>query len=160
MHTPIMLKDFVEQYHENRMTVAKCKNPSSKFRKFINSFLIGTLMFIAVILTIFLVLVIIYILTGQSKLRALITTMTLQRVRAMDALHTDKPVQNCNSGLLKVLMTLNLVIVVSLLLRKIKKSIFLGTAIFKHGENKTLLGRHQIIHLTKFKPISREYTLI
>ena len=49
--------------------------------------------------------------------------MALQRIRAMEALNTDKPVQNCNSGLLKILMILNLVIVVSLLLRKIKKSI-------------------------------------
>ena len=50
--------------------------------------------------------------------------MALQRVRAMEALNTDRQVQNCNSGLLKVLMILNLVIVVSSLLRKIKKSIF------------------------------------
>ena len=50
--------------------------------------------------------------------------MTLQTVRAMEALITDRQVQSCNSGLLKVLMVLNLVIVVSILLRKIKKSIF------------------------------------
>ena len=50
--------------------------------------------------------------------------MALQRVRAVEALNTDRQVQNCNSGLLKVLMILNLVIVVSLLLRKIKKSVF------------------------------------
>ena len=81
------------------------------------------LIFIAAILTIFLVLVIIYILTSQSKLKALITTMALQRIRAVEALNTDKPVWNCNSGLLKILMILNLVTVVSLLLRKIKKSI-------------------------------------
>ena len=124
MHTPIMLKDFMEQYQENKMTSIKQDNPISKFRKFINSFLVGTLIFIAAVLTVFLVLVIIYILTGQSKLKALITTMALQRVRAVEALNTDRQVQNCNSGLLKVLMILNLVIVVSLLLRKIKKSIF------------------------------------
>ena len=41
----------------------------------------------------------------------------------MEALNTDKPVQNYNSGLLKILMILNLVIVVLLLLRKLKKSI-------------------------------------
>ena len=41
----------------------------------------------------------------------------------MEVLNTEKPVQNCNSGLLKILMILNLVIVVLLLLRKIKKSI-------------------------------------
>ena len=50
--------------------------------------------------------------------------MALQRIRAVEALNTDRPIQNCNSGLLKILMVLNLVIVVSLLLRKIKKSIF------------------------------------
>ena len=41
----------------------------------------------------------------------------------MVALNMDRQVQNCNSGLLKVLMILNLVIVVLLLLRKIKKNI-------------------------------------
>ena len=105
------------------MMITKEENPKSKFQKFINSFLIDTLIFIAAILTTILALVIIYVLTGQSRLKALISTITLQRIRAMDALSTDKPVQNCTSGLLKILMILNLVIVVSLLLRKIKKSI-------------------------------------
>ena len=81
------------------------------------------LIFIAAMLTIFLAFVIIYVLTGQSKIKALMTTKALQRVRAVEALNTDRQVQNCNSGLLKILMVLNLVIVVSLLLRKIKKSI-------------------------------------
>ena len=89
-----------------------------------NSFLVDTLIFIAAILTVFLVLVIIYVLTRQSKLKALITTMALQRGRAVEALNADRQVQNCNSGMLKVLMILNLVIVVLLLLRKIEKSIF------------------------------------
>ena len=124
MHMPIMLKDFMEQYQENRMTVTNQENQKSKFRTFINSFLVNTLIFIAAILTVFLAFVIIYVLMGQSKLKALMTTMALQRVRAMEALNTDRQVQNCNSGLLKVLMILNLVIVASLLLRKIKKSIF------------------------------------
>ena len=82
------------------------------------------LIFIAAILTVFLAFVIIYVLTGQSKLKALMTTMALQRVRTVEALNTDRQVQSCNSGLLKILMVLNLVIVASLLLRKIKKSIF------------------------------------
>ena len=106
------------------MTTIRQDNPTSKFRKFINSFLVNMVIFIAAILTVFLVLVIIDVLTGQSKLKALITTIALQRGRAVEALNTDRQIQNCNSGLLKVLMILNLVIVVSLLLRKIKKSIF------------------------------------
>ena len=106
------------------MTIIKQENSTSKFRKFIKSFLVNMLIFIAAILTVFLVLVIIYVLMGQSKLKALTTTMALQRVRAMEGLNTDRQVQNCNFGLLKVLLILNLVIVVSLLLRKVKKSIF------------------------------------
>ena len=128
MYAPVMLKDFVEQYRENKMTIIKQGNPTSKFRKFINSSLVDMLIFIAAILTVFLVLVIIYVLTGQSKLKALITTTALQRVRAMEALNTARQVQNCNSGLLKVLMILNLVIVVSLLLKKSKR-------VYSFGDN-------------------------
>ena len=124
MHSPIMLKDFMGQYQENRITVTKQGSPKLKFRMFINSFLVDMLIFIAAILTVFLDFVIIYVLTGQSKLKALMTTMALQRVRAVEALNTYKQVQHCNSGLLKVLMILYLVIVALLLLRKIKKSIF------------------------------------
>ena len=70
MHTPIMLKDFMEQYQESRITVTKQENPKSKFRKFINSFFVDTLIFIAATLTVFLAFVIIYVLMGQSKLKA------------------------------------------------------------------------------------------
>ena len=119
-----MLKDFMEQYQETRITVTKWESPTSKFRTFINSFLIDMLVFIATILTVFLIFVIIYIVTRQSKIKALVTTMALQRVRIVEALNTIRQTQNCNSELLKVLMILNLVIVVSLLLRKIKKSVF------------------------------------
>ena len=58
VHAPIMLKDFMEHYQENKMMIIRQDNPKSKFRKFINSFLVDMLIFIAVILTVFLVLVI------------------------------------------------------------------------------------------------------
>ena len=66
------------------------RKPKTKFQKFINSFLVATLIFIAAILTIILALVIIYVLTGQSKLKALFTTIALQRIKAVEALNTDK----------------------------------------------------------------------
>ena len=53
------------------------------------------LVFIAAILTVFIIFVIIYIITGWSRLKMLVTTMTLQRVRAIDALHTNKQNQSC-----------------------------------------------------------------
>ena len=77
MHAPIMLKDFIEQYQKNRIMTTKQENPTSKFRMFINSFLVDMLIFIEAILTVFLVFVILYIITGQSKLKTLITTMAL-----------------------------------------------------------------------------------
>ena len=58
--------------------------------------------------------------------------MALKRVRAVEALHTNKQSQSCNSELLKILMILNLVIVVSLLLRKIKKSVFFQGQLFSN----------------------------
>ena len=119
VHAPVMLRDFIEQYQESRITATKWESPT-----FINSFLIDLLVFIAAILTVFIILIIIYIVTGQSKLKVSVTTMALQRVRAVEALNTNRQTKNCNSELLKVLMVLNLVIVVSLLLRKIKKSVF------------------------------------
>ena len=82
------------------------------------------LVFIVAILTVFIIFVIIYIITGQSKLKALVASMVLPRVAAEEALNTNRQTQNCNSELLKILIILNLVIVVSLLLRKIKKSVF------------------------------------
>ena len=88
----MMLKDFIEQYQENRITDTKWEDPTSRFRKFINSFLPDMLIFIAAILTVFLVFVILYIITGQSKLKMLVTTMALQRVRAVEAL-TNKQSQ-------------------------------------------------------------------
>ena len=63
---------------------------TSKFQSFINSFLIDMLVFIGAILTVFIIFVTTYIITGQSKLKALVTTMILQRVRAIDALSTNK----------------------------------------------------------------------
>ena len=43
MQEPIMLKDFIEQYQENRITATKWEDPTSQFRKFTNSFLVDML---------------------------------------------------------------------------------------------------------------------
>ena len=90
MHAPVSLRDFIEQYQENRITDTKWESPTSKFRSFISSFLIDMLVFIAAILTVSIIFVIIYIVTGQSKLKVLVATMALQRVRAVEALNTNK----------------------------------------------------------------------
>ena len=118
------------------------------------------LVFIAAILTVFIIFVIIYIITGQSKLKELVATMALQRVRAVEALNTNRQIQNCNSELLKNLMILNLVIVVSLMLRKIKKSVLLETTLFQHGKDKIISGRHKILCFISSKQNSSEHPFV
>ena len=67
MQAPIMLRDFIDQYQENRITATKWESPTSKFRSFINSFLIDMLIFIAAILTVFIIFVIIYIIRDSPN---------------------------------------------------------------------------------------------
>ena len=74
MHAPVMIRDFIDQYQESRITATKQEGPTSKFRSFINRFLIDMLVIIAAILTVFIIFVIIYIITGQSKLKVLVAT--------------------------------------------------------------------------------------
>ena len=162
LHAPVMLRDFIDQYQENSITATKWdKSPTSKFQSFINSFLIDMLVFIVAILTVFIIFVIIYIITGQSKLKALVTNMALQRVRAIDALNTNKQNQSCNSELLEILMILNLVIVVLLLLRKIKKSIFFQEQLFSNMVKiKLFLADHKVPCFIRSKQNSCKYPFI
>ena len=167
LHAPVMLRDFIDQYQENRMTATKWESPTSKFRPFINSFLIDMLAFIAAILTVFIIFVIIYIITGQSKLKALVATMALQRVRAVDALNTNRQTQNCNSELLKILMILNLVITVLLLLRTIRKSVFFQGQLFSNmvklflvdTKSYVSLDLNKIARITHFFKLTGELSL-
>ena len=68
------------------MTVTKQEREKSSFSKFINSFLVDMLIIIAEILTIYFALVIIYVLTGQSKLKALITTRPYKELEPLKPL--------------------------------------------------------------------------
>ena len=74
MHVPVMLRDFIDQYQENRITATKWESLTLKFKSFINSSFIDMLVFIVATLTVFIIFVIIYILMGQSKLKALVAT--------------------------------------------------------------------------------------
>ena len=51
---------------------------NSKFQSFLNSFLAEVLMFIAALITLLITLIIIYVLYGQSKLKALVANIAMQ----------------------------------------------------------------------------------
>ena len=73
-----MLQDLAIQYRNKRNTLNKKEqeldNPeeNSKFRSFLNSFLADILIFPAALITLIITLVIIYVMYGQSKLKALV----------------------------------------------------------------------------------------
>ena len=89
LSTPQTLKDFVAQY-KNRRELLERKGQqeieeakkSSKFGSFLKSFLVDMLLFtVALIITI----VGIYMVCGQSKLKALVANIALQCMKAVEA---------------------------------------------------------------------------
>ena len=79
------MKDFLTQY-KYRWEIAEKKEQkeiqeakiTSKFSFFLSSFMVDMLLFIAALITIIITLVVMYMVCGQSKLRALVANITLQ----------------------------------------------------------------------------------
>ena len=123
------LREFVSQYKENRkmMNVQKGENQDKNSKMFISSFIMDVLVFTAALLTVVIMFIIIYILSGQSKLKTLVANIAVH-VKAIEALNRkNQGTQNCEFGMVKFLMILNLVIVALMAFAKLKKSrIFQG----------------------------------
>ena len=161
MQTPIMLRDFIDQYQENAITATKWKSPTSKFRSFINSFLIDMLVFIAAILTVFIIFVIIYIIMGQSKLKVLVVTMALQRVRAVEALNTNRQTQKLQFRVAKNLNDPKSGYSgVTTSKKNQKECVLLGTTLFQHGKDKIISGRYKMLCFIRSKQNSWEYPFV
>ena len=77
--------------------------------------------FAAALLAVVIMFIIIYIISGQSKLKTLVANIALQCVKAIEAVD-PKGQQNCEFGLLKLLMILNLIIITLIAFTKLKKS--------------------------------------
>ena len=58
---------------------------TSEFKSFLNSFLADILLFTAALVTMIITLVIVYIMYGQSKLKALITNIAIQCIKGVEA---------------------------------------------------------------------------
>ena len=97
-------------------------------KTFITSFIADVLVFAAALLTVVIMFIVIYMLSGQLKLKTLVANIALQHVKAIEALNPkNQGTQNCEFRLVKFLMVLNLVIVILMALIKLKKSrIFQG----------------------------------
>ena len=78
------LRDLAIQYKNKRNILDKKEQEldkpegNSKFKSFLNSFLADVLIFTAALITLIIMLIITYIVYGQSKLKALVANIAMQ----------------------------------------------------------------------------------
>ena len=94
---------------------------NKNFKGFISSFIADIIGFCAALLTVMTVLVVIYIVTGHSKLKALVANIALQCVRTVEAAALNPDHIICDSGLEKILLIINLAVVTIIAIAKSKK---------------------------------------
>ena len=98
IHAPNTLQDLAVQYRNKKNILNKKEQnldkpeDNSRFQSFVNSFLADVLIFTAVLIILIITLIIIYILYGQSKLKALVANIAMQRIKAVEAANmSDMP---------------------------------------------------------------------
>ena len=82
------VKDYIKQFqkHNEKLQFEKPHgNTKSKFKGFISSFIVDIIGFSTALLTIIITLVIIYIVTGHSKLKTIVTNIALQCIKTIEA---------------------------------------------------------------------------
>ena len=90
LNAPKTVKDLVNQY-KNKEKILELQgqkertNKDSKFGSFLKSFLADVLLFSAALVTMIITLVVIYMVCGQSKLKALVANIALQCAKEIEA---------------------------------------------------------------------------
>ena len=102
-------------------------NTKSNFKGFISSFIADIIGFGTALLAIIMALVVIYIVTGHSKLKTFVANIALQRIKTVEAGALNRNHIICESGLVKILLVINLAILPIMAFAKLRKSrIFKG----------------------------------
>ena len=70
---------------------------NSKFKSFLNNFIAEVFIFTATLITLIITLIIIYIIYGQSKLKALVTNIAMQRIKAVEATDVSDMLCTCKT---------------------------------------------------------------
>ena len=135
LQVPKTLKDYIKQFQEHNKKLHLQKqsdNTNSKFKTFISSFIADIIGFSAALLTVLITLVIVYIVTGHSKLKTLVANMALQCIKAVEAAALNPHYSICKNGLVRILMILNLSSVTLMALAKLRKSIIFRGRLFSN----------------------------
>ena len=134
------LQDLATQYKNKRSILEKEEHDldkpedNSKFQSFLNSFLANVLIFTAALITLITALIIIYMLYGQSKLKALVTNIAMQRIKSVEAADMSDMLCTCKTqwyimGML-IIITLGMLYLVT---NKLRKSSFFKGHLFSNN---------------------------
>ena len=127
LQAPKILKEFVNQYKEKgklmdyqEKAFKEKENQNSKLKTFISSFIVDAVVFAAALLII--TFIVIYMISGQSKLKMLVANIALQCVKAIEAFNPNVQHTHCDFDMLKFIMILILIGVIILIFGKFRKS--------------------------------------
>ena len=103
IYAPKTLWDLAIQYRNKKNILDKKEQEldepgeDSKFKSFLNSFLANVLIFTAALITLIITLIIIYMIYRQSKLKALVTNIAMQRIKAVEAADVSDMLCTCKT---------------------------------------------------------------
>ena len=140
INAPKTLQDLAIQYRNKKNILDKKEQEldkpqeNSKFRSFLNSFLANVLIFTATLITLIITLIIIYMIYRQSKLKALVTNIAMQRIKAVEAADMSNMLCTCKMqwyimGMLTII-TLGMLYLVT---NKLRKSSFFKGHLFSNN---------------------------
>ena len=140
LNTPKTLQDLAIQYHNQRDILNKkaqeTENPeeNSKFKSFLYSFLADILIFTAVLIILIITLVIIYVMYRQSKLKALVTNIAMQRIVTVEAADVSNMLCTCKmQWYIMGMLTITTLGMLYLVTNKIRKSSFFKGHLFSNN---------------------------
>ena len=141
LNAPKTLRDLADRYKNKKnivdkeeRNVNKPEKDDSKFQSFMNSFVMDVLVFTAALITLIIVLIVTYMLYGQSKLKALVTNIAMQRIQAVEAADMNDMLCICKTqwyimGML-IIITLGMLYLVT---NKIRKTSFCKGRLFSNN---------------------------
>ena len=125
------LRDLAIQYQNRKNILNKEEQEreilaeDSKFKSFLNSFLADILIFTATLITLIITLVILYLMYGQSKLKALVMNRTMQRIRTVEAADVSDMLCTCKmQWYIMGMLTIATLGMLYLVINKLRKSSF------------------------------------
>ena len=128
INAPKTLQDLAIQYKNKKNILHKKEHnldkpeDNSRFQSFLNSYLADVLIFTAMLITLIITLIIKYVLYRQSKLKALVANIAMQRTKAVEAADVSNMLCTCKTqwyimGML-IIITLGMLYLVTNRLRK------------------------------------------